>query len=229
MAESNPWGLILQVAPFVRRMLLWGKRPGTGKTTAGIMLAAARKVRATVITLTDAMTASDLLGHWIPRGGEFVWHDGPITRAIREAATSGAVLVLNELDHAGPDVSNALYWLFEKGIAAQCTLPSGETLTIGRNLSIIATMNADPECLPEAVRNRFQVRINVGDNVAPALLEALPKSLASMVADGRIEAREAFAMLDLIDEGCPSGVAVEAVLGSDRAADYGDALAIALA
>jgi len=233
-AIENPWHLFLAVAPHVRRILLHGETPGTGKTSAGIALAAAKEAEAVVITMRDNLLESDLLGHWMPRGkNEVTWHDGPVGYAIRRA-TDGhkVVLVFNELDHASPDATHAAYSLLEDAAsaAARFTLPSGEVLTIPETLTIVATQNPDPkETLPLPVLNRFQVVLDIGSHVSPMILEALPEKFRSMVADGRLAAREAFAMLSLVAEGCDPYIATQAVLGADRFKDYGDALAISLA
>src|SRR4249920_1276449 len=102
---ENPWHLFLAVSPFVRRILVHGETAGTGKTTAGIALASAKDAEAVVVTMTDGMMASDLLGHWMPKGnGNIGWHDGPVGYAIRRCmAGHRTVLVMNELDHASPD------------------------------------------------------------------------------------------------------------------------------
>lgn len=44
--------------------------------------------------------AVDLLGRYLIQGGETVWQDGPLTRAMRE----GAILYLDEVAEARPDV-----------------------------------------------------------------------------------------------------------------------------
>jgi dynein-related subfamily AAA family protein len=229
---SSGWGLYLAVASYVRRLCLHSETPGTGKTSAAMALAKAKNATCIVITMSDAQLASDLLGTWISRGnGVVVWNDGPVGHAIRLAQTGAwVVLLLNELDHAGPDALHAAYSLLECGEAGQFTLPSGEVLTIPETLIIVATLNPDPrEVLPPAVVNRFEVIIDLGSEVSPMILEALPDSLRSVVADGRMGAREAFSLISLTEKGCDPYVAVQAVLGKERTADYGDALAIALA
>lgn len=50
-------------------------------------------------------SATDLLGRFLIRGGDTVWQDGPVTRAVR----TGAVLYLDELAEARPDVIVALH------------------------------------------------------------------------------------------------------------------------
>lgn len=229
---ADPWHLFLAVSHAVKRILLHSETPGTGKTTAGIALANAKQAEAVVITLTDGTLASDLLGHWMPAGnGEARWHDGAIGYAVKRAiAGHKVVLVMNELDHASPDAQHAAYSLLETGEAAQFRLPNGETLTIPETLVIVCTMNPDPrEVLPRPILNRFQVILDLGTHVSPMILDALPEVFRSMVADGRMAAREAFSMLSLVADGCDPYVAVQAVLGNDRAADYGDALALSLA
>jgi hypothetical protein len=224
---SDPWALFLAVSPHAKRVLLHSETPGTGKTTAGIMLAEAKNYACTVVTLSDSMTASDLLGHWVPQGGKFVWHDGPISRAVRRGKT---VLVLNELDHAGPDVQHTLYSILETGRAAEFTLPNNETLRIPESLVVVGTMNPQPsDALSPATLQRFQVVLDMGNRVSPMILDALPAYLRSMVKDGRMASREAFALVELTGNGCPAMIAVQAILGNARTADYGDALAIAIA
>jgi len=53
----------------------------------------------------DDTSASDLLGRWLVRGGDTVWQDGPATRAVRE----GAILYLDEIAEARPDVVVAIH------------------------------------------------------------------------------------------------------------------------
>lgn len=228
---QNPWHLFLAVAATVRRLCLHGMRPGTGKTTAGIALSNAQGAEVVCVTMTDGKTEADLLGCWLPAGpGKVTWHDAPIGYAIRRA-TDGTrvVLVLNEIDRGGPEAKDVCYALLECDVAANFTLPNGEKLTIPDTLTIVATCNPDPkDVLPEPVVNRFQVIIDVADNVSPMILEALPDPFKAMVADGRMAAREAFAMLDMVTRGLDPYIAIQAVLGNERAENYADALALAL-
>lgn len=48
----------------------------------------------------DETSAVDLVGRYLVQGGETVWQDGPMTRAVRE----GAILYLDEIAEARPDV-----------------------------------------------------------------------------------------------------------------------------
>jgi nitric oxide reductase NorQ protein len=51
------------------------------------------------VSCHDDTSAVDLLGRWLVKGGETVWEDGPVTRAVR----SGALLYLDEIAEARPD------------------------------------------------------------------------------------------------------------------------------
>jgi nitric oxide reductase NorQ protein len=53
----------------------------------------------------DDTSAADLLGRWLVSGGDTVWQDGPVTRAVR----GGALLYLDEIAEARPDVVVALH------------------------------------------------------------------------------------------------------------------------
>ncbi|MFT7518182.1 MAG: nitric oxide reductase NorQ protein [Kiritimatiellia bacterium] len=53
----------------------------------------------------DDTSAADLLGRWLLRGGQTVWQDGPVTRAVR----TGAILYLDEIAEARPDVTVVLH------------------------------------------------------------------------------------------------------------------------
>jgi midasin (ATPase involved in ribosome maturation) len=226
---ENPWHLFYAISPYLRRGLLHSEAPGTGKTSAGIALAEARNADLVVITLTDAHTATDLLGHWVnSKANSTTWHYGPVAKALKSGRP--VVIVFNETSNAGPDAIQILYALLEEGKAATFTLPSNEVLTIGEHVTILCTQNPDPkETLPRAVLNRFEMVLDIGEHISPAILDALPVSLRSIVKDGRMAAREAFTLLRLVGDGCQPFVAVQAVLGIERTRDYGDALAIALA
>lgn len=53
----------------------------------------------------DDTSATDLLGRYLVKGGDTVWQDGPMTRAIRQ----GAILYLDEIAEAREDVVVAIH------------------------------------------------------------------------------------------------------------------------
>jgi len=52
------------------------------------------------VACNDETSAADLVGRFLLKGGETVWQDGPVSRAVR----SGAVLYLDEIAEAREDV-----------------------------------------------------------------------------------------------------------------------------
>ena len=49
----------------------------------------------------EDMTSADLVGRFLLKGGETVWVDGPLTRAVRE----GAIFYLDEVVEARQDTT----------------------------------------------------------------------------------------------------------------------------
>ncbi len=80
---------------------------GCGKSRFVEAMAAAVGRPLVTVACNDETTATDLLGRWLVRGGDTVWHDGPVTRAVR----SGALLYLDEIAEAREDVIVVLHSL----------------------------------------------------------------------------------------------------------------------
>lgn len=59
------------------------------------------KMRRPLVTVAchDDLSASDLTGRWLVRGGDTVWQDGPLSRAVR----AGAICYLDEVVEARQD------------------------------------------------------------------------------------------------------------------------------
>ncbi len=78
---------------------------GCGKSRL-VAHAAARWGRDLVsVVCHDDTSTGDLLGRWLVRGGDTVWQDGPVTRAVRR----GSVLYVDEIAEARPDVIVSLH------------------------------------------------------------------------------------------------------------------------
>jgi nitric oxide reductase NorQ protein len=78
---------------------------GCGKTRFVAHMAA--KVGRPLLTVSchDDLTASDLTGRYLLKGGDTVWTDGPLTQAVRE----GGICYLDEVVEARKDVTVVLH------------------------------------------------------------------------------------------------------------------------
>lgn len=184
LPSTAPWTLHDKMLDArISRMLSYGP-PGIGKSYGPAKWAAKHGWTFLSITLTDQTPASELRGHFILKGQEFVWHDGLITRAWRMTNDGKKVLVeVNEIVEAGADVEVFLHNALDDPEFARIDLPTGETLRpTPENLIVVATMNGDPKMLREALRDRFPVRIGLNDPHPDAIM-ALPSDLRPLAME----------------------------------------------
>ena len=80
---------------------------GSGKSRFIEFMAARLERPLYTVSCHDETSAVDLLGRYLIMGGNTVWQDGPLTRAVRE----GAILYLDEIAEARPDVIVAIHSL----------------------------------------------------------------------------------------------------------------------
>lgn len=170
--KRNTWDIVSKVIQQADKVLLFGPA-GTGKTTAGVKEGNPNKVYKT--TVHEEMPAAELIGHYIPEGDKFVWHDGIAIKAWRE----GARLVIDEIDRASGDVLTILYGVLDDEAVAALTLPTGETVYPRAGFSCVATMNGQPQDLPAALRDRFQSMVEVPEP-APGAYEALSEDIRAL-------------------------------------------------
>ena len=78
---------------------------GTGKSRFVEYMAYKMKKPIITVACHEETSATDLLGRYIIQGSETVWKDGPLTRAVKE----GAILYLDEIAEARPDVIVAIH------------------------------------------------------------------------------------------------------------------------
>ena len=93
-------------------------------------------------------------------------------------------MVINEIDHAGPDVTSVLHAILDDRDIARFTLPNQdkETVKPAKGFHVIATMNGTPDSLPEALADRFAVKLNINE-VHPQAILALPERYRSVYSD----------------------------------------------
>jgi MoxR-like ATPase len=226
MTESNCWKLFDAIIGATPRILLYGV-PGTGKTyQANTTNLEGRNTYN--VTLTQDSSASELLGHYVlNETGGMDWLDGIGVQAWKD----GARLVVNEIDHAGVDVMSFLHALLDDPEFAKFTLPNKrkETVRPQPSFQVIATMNGVPEDLPEALIDRFPVKINI-DTVHPSALESLPEKFRSVYADynqGAFSIRRWIALGELLDKEVNLEYAVQTIFPNEYE-EITDALVVAL-
>lgn len=182
MGPGTDWALITNVlaTPFVRTAYLWGP-PGLGKTHAAYH-SGRTSAGVFAITLTEDTPAAELRGHYLPTPDGMVWRDGPFTAAMR----AGARLVINEVSHGAPEALSILHPVLESEATAQLTLPTNETVKPALGFHVICTDNAAPSELPPALRDRFDVTLEVTD--------PHPEALAALEEPFRSGAQRTFAL-----------------------------------
>ncbi|MBK1625037.1 CbbQ/NirQ/NorQ/GpvN family protein [Afifella marina] len=78
---------------------------GCGKTRFVAHMAEKLGRKLYTVSCHDDLTSADLTGRYLLKGGETVWVDGPLTRAVRE----GAIVYLDEVVEARKDVTVVLH------------------------------------------------------------------------------------------------------------------------
>jgi nitric oxide reductase NorQ protein len=91
---------------WTRQLPLLLKGPtGCGKTRFVTHMAARLGLPLSTVSCHDDLAASDLTGRYLLKGGDTVWVDGPLTRAVRE----GGICYLDEVVEARKDVAVVLH------------------------------------------------------------------------------------------------------------------------
>lgn len=140
---------------FRNRLPLLLKGPtGSGKTRFVAHMAARLAVPLITVACHDDLTAADLTGRYLLRGGDTIWVDGPLTRAVRH----GGICYLDEVVEARKDVAVVLHPLTDD----RRILPldrTGETLAAPNNFMLVASYNPGYQTvlksLKPSTRQRF--------------------------------------------------------------------------
>jgi len=142
-------------AAYANGLALLLKGPtGCGKTRFVSHMAARLGRRLHTVACHDDLSAADLIGRHLLIGGETVWVDGPLTRAVRE----GSICYLDEVVEARKDVTVVLHPLTDD----RRILPierTGETLTAAPGFMLVASYNPGYQnilkTLKPSTRQRF--------------------------------------------------------------------------
>lgn len=168
-------------------MLLKGPT-GCGKTR--FVQAMAHELGRELITVAghEDMTSADLVGRFLLKGGETVWADGPLTRAVRE----GAICYLDEIVEARQDTTVVIHPLTDH----RRELPLdrlGTTLQAAPGFQLVISYNPGYQSvlknIKESTRQRF---VSIDLDFPPAEIEA-----EVIAHEARIDAATAGALVRL--------------------------------
>lgn len=127
---------------------------GCGKTCFVAHMAARLGRRLVTVACHDDLSAADLIGRYLLKGGATEWVDGPLTRAVRE----GAICYLDEVVEARKDVVVVLHPLTDD----RRILPidrTGEELAAAPGFMLVASYNPGYQnvlkTLKPSTRQRF--------------------------------------------------------------------------
>jgi len=139
-----------------QRLLIWGPK-GLAKSRWAQDILAQSHNNVSQCTLNEDLAVQELLGHYIPKGTAFQWHDGPVMEAFR----SGSGLVVNEIGRASGAVHDMFLAVLDDATVSKIALANGENVKPGAHFQVIATSNAAPDALDEALHDRFDAIIEI--------------------------------------------------------------------
>jgi len=206
---------------------------GCGKTRLVEFIADRAGIPLFTVSCHEDMTASDLLGRYLLIGGETVWVDGPLTRAVR----AGGICYLDEIVEARQDATVAIHALTDHRRELYVERLGGERLQAADGFMLVVSYNPGyqsvlkdlktstrqrmvaieldfppPELELEILRSEAQVQPEVA-----AVLIRLGQAIRRVSDAGLREAastRTLIAAAELIGEGLPfRDAAIAAIAG----------------
>lgn len=109
---------------------------GTGKSRFVEYMASLLGRPLITVSCHEETSSTDLIGRFIVKGAETVWIDGPITTAVK----TGAILYLDEMAEARPDVIVAIHPLTDHRRELYID-KLGETIRAGSDFMLVASFN----------------------------------------------------------------------------------------
>lgn len=159
---------IFEAAHKLRLPLLLKGPTGCGKTRFVAHMAAKLKLGLWTVSCHDDLTAADLTGRYLLKGGETRWSDGPLTQAVR----NGGICYLDEIVEARKDVTVVLHPLTDD----RRILPlerTGETLNAPDDFMLVATYNPGYQNILKALKPSTKQRfLAIEFDFPPAEIEA---------------------------------------------------------
>ncbi len=169
---------------FRHRLPLLLKGPtGCGKTRFVAHMAARVGRPLHTVSCHDDLTAADLTGRYLLKGGDTVWTDGPLTQAVR----TGGIAYLDEVVEARKDVTVVLHPLTDD----RRILPldrTGEVLAAPDDFMLVVSYNPGYQNvlkqLKPSTRQRF---VAIEFDFPPADIERRVVAVESGLAEDRVE------------------------------------------
>lgn len=168
---------------WMRQLPLLLKGPtGCGKTRFVGHMAAKLGLPLSTVSCHDDLAAADLTGRYLLKGGDTVWVDGPLTRAVRE----GGICYLDEVVEARKDVAVVLHPLTDD----RRILPlerTGEVLSAPPGFMLVVSYNPGYQnllkTLKPSTRQRF---VAIEFDFLPKDREIAVVSAESGLAEGMV-------------------------------------------
>lgn len=141
---------------------------GTGKSRFIEFMAHKLDKKLITISCHEETSSTDLIGRYIIKGAETIWIDGPLTTAVKQ----GAILYLDEIAEARPDVIVAIHSLTDH--RRELFIDKlGKTVKAHKNFMLVASFNPGYQRgfkeLKPSTRQRF---VAVSFNFPEAKVEA---------------------------------------------------------
>lgn len=154
---------------FRLRLPLLLKGPtGCGKTRFVAHMAARLGLPLDTVACHDDLSAADLTGRFLLKGGETVWTDGPLTRAVRR----GGIAYLDEIVEVRKDVTVVLHPLTDD----RRLLPlerTGETLAAPDDFMLVVSYNPGYQNLLKSLKPSTRQRfLSIAFDYPPPAAEA---------------------------------------------------------
>lgn len=156
---------------------------GCGKTRFVAHMAARLKRELFTVSCHDDLTAADLTGRYLLKGGDTVWSDGPLTQAVRR----GGICYLDEVVEARKDVTVVLHPVTDD----RRILPldrTGEILEAPAEFMLVVSYNPGYQNvlkqLKPSTRQRF---VAIEFDFPPAELETRVVAAESGLPEGKVE------------------------------------------
>jgi nitric oxide reductase NorQ protein len=181
--------IALYEAAYRARLPVMLKGPtGSGKTRFVEYMAWRLDRPLITVAAHEDMTAADLSGRFLLEAGATVWHDGPVTQAVRH----GAICYLDEIVEARQDTTVVIHPLTD----SRRVLPlekRGEILAAHADFQLVISYNPGYQSAVKDLKESTKQRFVAIDFAYP------PPAMESEIVmrEGRIDAPEAGLLVDI--------------------------------